>query len=73
METLRPRKRYYSEYSHLAFRHRSTLICVFGFYRALDKNKYNHITATYFLLAEIRLRRRREEEKKLKLTEAGLK
>ncbi|XP_039484499.1 SNF-related serine/threonine-protein kinase [Drosophila santomea] len=29
--------------------------------QALDKNKYNHITATYFLLAELRLRRRREE------------
>ncbi|EDW72322.1 uncharacterized protein Dwil_GK20862 [Drosophila willistoni] len=32
--------------------------------QALDKNKYNHITATYFLLAEIRLRRRREEQMK---------
>ncbi|KAH8415970.1 hypothetical protein KR222_005426 [Zaprionus bogoriensis] len=41
--------------------------------QALDKNKYNHITATYFLLAELRLRRRREEAQKLKLTEAGLK
>nr|XP_016930314.1 SNF-related serine/threonine-protein kinase [Drosophila suzukii] len=30
--------------------------------QALDKNKYNHITATYFLLAELRLRRRREEQ-----------
>ncbi|XP_004526414.1 SNF-related serine/threonine-protein kinase [Ceratitis capitata] len=28
---------------------------------ALDKNQYNHITATYFLLAELRLRKRREE------------
>ncbi|KAH8404144.1 hypothetical protein KR215_010314 [Drosophila sulfurigaster] len=41
--------------------------------QALDKNKYNHITATYFLLAELRLRRRREEAQKLKLSEAGLK
>ncbi|XP_005177102.1 SNF-related serine/threonine-protein kinase isoform X2 [Musca domestica] len=30
--------------------------------QALDKNKYNHITATYFLLAEMRLRKRREEQ-----------
>uniref|UniRef100_A0A1B0AM47 SNF-related serine/threonine-protein kinase n=1 Tax=Glossina palpalis gambiensis TaxID=67801 RepID=A0A1B0AM47_9MUSC len=30
--------------------------------QALDKDKYNHITATYFLLAEIRLRKRREEQ-----------
>ncbi|XP_037948441.1 SNF-related serine/threonine-protein kinase [Teleopsis dalmanni] len=29
--------------------------------QSLDKNLYNHITATYFLLAEIRLRRQREE------------
>ncbi|XP_011190852.1 SNF-related serine/threonine-protein kinase [Zeugodacus cucurbitae] len=29
---------------------------------ALDKNQYNHITATYFLLAELRLRKRREEQ-----------
>ncbi|EDW02176.1 SNF-related serine/threonine-protein kinase [Drosophila grimshawi] len=41
--------------------------------QALDKNKYNHITATYFLLAELRLRRRREEAHKQKLQEAGLK
>ncbi|XP_023165218.2 SNF-related serine/threonine-protein kinase [Drosophila hydei] len=41
--------------------------------QALDKNKYNHITATYFLLAEIRLRRRREEANKQKLQESGLK
>lgn len=40
--------------------------------QALDKNKYNHITATYFLLAEIRLRRRREETQKLKLNETSL-
>ncbi|XP_054739604.1 SNF-related serine/threonine-protein kinase isoform X1 [Anastrepha obliqua] len=30
--------------------------------QALDKNKYNHITATYFLLAELKLRKRREEQ-----------
>ncbi|XP_067629816.1 SNF-related serine/threonine-protein kinase [Eurosta solidaginis] len=30
--------------------------------QALDKNKYNHVTATYFLLAELRLRKRREEQ-----------
>ncbi|KAM7342198.1 SNF related kinase isoform 2-T2 [Cochliomyia hominivorax] len=30
--------------------------------QALDKDKYNHITATYFLLAEMRLRKRREEQ-----------
>lgn len=37
-------------------------------YRALDKNQYNHITATYFLLAELRLRKRREELLPKKLT-----
>lgn len=29
--------------------------------RALDKNEYNHITATYFLLAERRLKIARQE------------
>lgn len=31
-------------------------------YRALDKNEYNHITATYFLLAERKLRAHRQEQ-----------
>lgn len=31
---------------------------------ALDKNEYNHITATYFLLAERKLRAQRQEEVK---------
>lgn len=35
---------------------------VFTYRRALDKNEYNHITATYFLLAERKLRARRQEE-----------
>lgn len=30
-------------------------------FRALDKNEYNHITATYFLLAERKLRAQRQE------------
>lgn len=30
--------------------------------RALDKNEYNHITATYFLLAERKLRAYRQEQ-----------
>lgn len=30
--------------------------------RALDKNEYNHITATYFLLAERKLRAHRQEQ-----------
>jgi hypothetical protein len=29
---------------------------------ALDKNEYNHITATYFLLAERKLRAHRQEQ-----------
>ena len=29
------------------------------FFRALDQNEYNHITATYFLLAERKLRAQR--------------
>ncbi|XP_033252792.1 SNF-related serine/threonine-protein kinase-like [Drosophila miranda] len=43
--------------------------------QALDKNKYNHITATYFLLAEMRLRRRRDEQaqKQKLLNEASMK
>lgn len=32
------------------------------FRRALDKNEYNHITATYFLLAERKLRAYRQEQ-----------
>lgn len=31
-------------------------------YRALDRNEYNHITATYFLLAERKLRAVRQEQ-----------
>jgi len=33
-----------------------------SFYSALDKNEYNHITATYFLLAERKLRAHRQEQ-----------
>lgn len=33
----------------------------FPYCRALDKNEYNHITATYFLLAERRLKIARQE------------
>lgn len=35
--------------------------CVFLLYRCLDKNEYNHITATYFLLAERKLRSKRQD------------
>lgn len=31
-------------------------------FRALDRNEYNHITATYFLLAERKLRAHRQEQ-----------
>lgn len=31
-------------------------------FSALDKNEYNHITATYFLLAERKLRAHRQEQ-----------
>lgn len=31
-------------------------------FRALESNQYNHITATYFLLAERMLRERQERE-----------
>lgn len=37
-----------------------------SFCRHLDKNEYNHITATYFLLAERRLRMLRQEQGQLK-------
>lgn len=40
----------------------SVLISIF---RALDKNEYNHITATYFLLAERKLRAHRQEQQQL--------
>lgn len=30
-------------------------------FRCLDKNEYNHITATYYLLAERKLRAKRQE------------
>ena len=32
------------------------------YYSALDRNEYNHITATYFLLAERKLRAHRQEQ-----------
>jgi hypothetical protein len=31
------------------------------FFRALDRNEYNHITATYFLLAERKLRLQQQQ------------
>lgn len=34
----------------------------FSLLRALEANRYNHITATYFLLAERVLRERQEKE-----------
>lgn len=39
------------------------------FSRALDKNEYNHITATYFLLAERKLRAHRQEQAQRKRPE----
>lgn len=30
--------------------------CFYHIFRALDKNEYNHITATYYLLAERKLK-----------------
>lgn len=50
------------------------LFCsVFFFYlRALDKNEYNHITATYFLLAERKLRAYRQEEAQKRRPELSL-
>jgi hypothetical protein len=40
------------------------------FFSALDRNEYNHITATYFLLAERKLRAQRQmAAKKLKSNE----
>lgn len=32
-----------------------------GVFRSLDRNDYNHITATYYLLAERKLRSKRQE------------
>lgn len=40
----------------------TTSISTFFRHRALDKNEYNHITATYFLLAERKLRAYRQEQ-----------
>ena len=37
-------------------------IYLFSIYRALDRNEYNHITATYFLLAERKLRMQRSDQ-----------
>lgn len=36
-------------------------IYLFFNFRSLDKNEYNHITATYFLLAERKLRSKRQD------------
>jgi len=38
--------------------------CLFLLPRALDRNEYNHITATYFLLAERKLRAQRQSGSK---------
>lgn len=38
------------------------LFACFSLHRALETNKYNHITATYFLLAERILREKQEKE-----------
>lgn len=35
--------------------------CVSRVHRAIEKNDYNHITATYYLLAERKLRANRQE------------
>lgn len=42
------------EFDSLAF-------CIFS---ALDRNEYNHITASYFLMAERRLRAHKEAQKR---------
>lgn len=41
---------------------RSAIFIVKLFCSALDKNEYNHITATYFLMAERKLRAQRQEQ-----------
>lgn len=38
------------------------LLIFFYILRALDRNEYNHITATYFLLAERKLRAHRQDQ-----------
>lgn len=48
--------------------YRYFIFCIF-FFRALDKNEYNHITATYFLLAERKLRAHRQEQAQRKRPE----
>ena len=39
--------------------------CYYFFCRSLDRNEYNHITATYFLLAERKLRMQRIQKSDL--------
>lgn len=39
----------------------AVLFITVSYFRALDRNEYNHITATYFLLAERKLRSQRQE------------
>lgn len=45
----------------LAERHFNYIFVSTTIRRALDKNEYNHIAATYFLLAERKLRSHRQE------------
>ena len=47
-------------------------IYLFSIYRALDRNEYNHITATYFLLAERKLRMQRSDQNVAKQQGLGL-
>lgn len=51
----------YFKHASLALRFTGYSHCGFS-YSALDKNEYNHITATYFLLAERKLRAHRQEQ-----------
>ena len=47
-------------------------IYLFSICRALDRNEYNHITATYFLLAERKLRMQRSDQNVAKQQGLGL-
>jgi SNF related kinase len=43
-------------------RFNNKFLLLYLFFRALDRNEYNHITATYFLLAERKLRLQQQQQ-----------
>ena len=65
--------RHFEHFSNTVLLTSFTIILYFlVFFRALDRNEYNHITATYFLLAERKLRMQRSDQHAKTIQAGGL-